>query len=154
MVSQSSIQQLRKHFERFAELRDQYGSTKAMEIMMSEQAEVEKQRMEPLIRDVSLAEAFRQAIPLFEEFGMKMEVVDISNEGQDAVLEIQRVCPYKALAAEFGLETPCQITCDMEVEAIQQAFPGMTGCILSKLAKGDCVCLFKYERQSKKAAPE
>lgn len=154
MVSQSSMQQLRKRFERFAELREQYGSVRAMEIMRSGQAEVEKQRMEPLIRDVPLAEAFRQAIPLFEEFGMKMVVVDISNQGQDAVLEIQRVCPYRALAAEFGLETPCQITCDMEVQAIQQAFPGMTGRILSKLPQGDCVCLFKYERQARAALPE
>jgi predicted ArsR family transcriptional regulator len=148
MVSQSSIQQLRKRFERFAELRTQYGSAKAVEIMMSGQPDVEKQLMEPLIRDVPLAEAFRRAIPLFEQFGMKMDVIDISNEGKDAVLEIQRVCPYMALAEEFGLQTPCQITCDMEVQAIQQAFPEMTGRILSKLAQGDCVCLFKYERDA------
>ena len=146
MISKEAAQQLRRRFERFAELRAEYGTQKALEMMRSNLSDVQKKLMEPYISGVSLAEGFRRSIPLFEEFGMKMEVVDISNQGKDAVLEIQRVCPYSSLAAEFGLETPCQITCDLEVEAIQQAFPEMKGSILSKLALGECVCLFKYER--------
>lgn len=146
MISKEAEQQLRRRFEQFAELREEYGTEKALEIIRSNQGDIQKKLMEPYISGVSLAEGFRQSIPLFEEFGMKMEVVDISNEGKDAVLEIQRVCPYSSLADEFGLETPCQITCDLEVEAIKEAFPQMKGSILSKLALGDCVCLFKYER--------
>ncbi len=83
---------------------------------------------------------------------MDMEVVDLSTQGQDAVLEIQRVCPYRELAAEFGLSTPCQITCNLEVETIQEAFPEIQGKILSKLASGDCACLFKYERETSSAS--
>ncbi|BAY07369.1 transcriptional regulator [Calothrix sp. NIES-2098] len=141
-----AAKQLRQRFERFAELRAQYGTAKAIEMMRSGQAEVQQKLMGPLISGVSLAEGFRQSITIFEEFGMNMEVVDISNQGKDAVLEIQRVCPYMSLAREFGLQTPCQITCDLEVEAVQQAFPNMKGRILSKQACGDCVCVFKYER--------
>ena len=148
MISEEAVQQLRKRFEQFAELRAKHGAEKALEMMMDGHAEVQKKLMEPLIRGVPLADAFCKATPIFEQVGMKMDVVDISNQGKDAVLEIQRICPYAVLAKEFGLQTPCQITCDMDVEAIQQAFPEMKGRILSKLANGDCVCLFKYERDA------
>ncbi|ARV57957.1 hypothetical protein BZZ01_04260 [Nostocales cyanobacterium HT-58-2] len=148
MITKEAAQRLRQRFERFSELKAEYGTSKALEIMRSGQAELQKKLMEPLINQVSLAEGFRQSISIFEEFGMNMEVVDISNVGKDAVLEIQRVCPYMSLAREFGLQTPCQITCDMEVEAVEEAFPDMKGRILSKLACGDCVCVFKYERDT------
>lgn len=148
MITKEAVQWLRQRFERFAQLRAQYGTSRAIEKMMVGQAEVEQKLMGPLISGVSLAEGFRHSIPIFEEFGMNMEVVDISNQGKDAVLEIQRVCPYMSLAREFGLQTPCQITCDLEVKAVQQAFPKMKGRILSKIACGDCVCVFKYERDA------
>ena len=154
MISQSATQVLRQRFEHFAKLRSEYGTAKALEMMMDGQAERQKQLMSPLIGGVSLAEGFRRSIPIFEQLGMKMEVIDISNQGKDAVLEIQRVCPYMALAKEFGLPTPCQITCDMEVEAIKQAFPDMSGRILSKLASEDCVCVFKYERDVSGTCPD
>ncbi len=138
---------LRSRFEKFAQLRDKYGTAKAIEMLREGLPERQKTLMTPFIAGVPLAEGFRRSIPIFEQLGMEMEVVDISNQGKDGVLEIQRVCPYRELAAEFGLSFPCQITCDLEVEAIQQAFPELQGRILSKLAKGDCVCLFKYERE-------
>lgn len=46
---------------------------------------------------------------------------------------------------------PTVITCDLEVKAIQKAFPEMQGRILSKLANGDCACLFQYERKVEQA---
>jgi uncharacterized protein YbjT (DUF2867 family) len=146
MMTQEVAAKLRQRFERFAELRAQYGTEQALAILSDGQAEHQRQLMSPFISGVSLAEGFSRSIPIFEQLGMEMEVVDISNQGKDAVLEIQRVCPYMALASEFGLPTPCQITCDLEVQAINQAFPDMNGRILSKLACGDCVCVFKYER--------
>ena len=146
MISKEAQQRLRQRFEQFAKLRAEYGTVKARQMMKEGQGERQKQLMSPFITGVSLAEGFRRSIPIFEQLGMEMEVVNISNRGKDAVLEIQRVCPYLALASEFGLATPCQITCELEVEAINQAFPEMKGRILSKLASGDCVCLFKYER--------
>ena len=146
MISKETTQLLRQRFEHFAQLRAKYGTALALEMMTNQQVERQKQLMSPFISGVYLASGFCRSIPIFEQLGMKMEVIDISNQGKDAVLEIQRVCPYMALASEFGLGTPCQITCDIEVKAINQAFPEMTGRILSKLALGDCVCLFKYER--------
>ena len=151
-VSQSAKAQLRPRFEQFAQLREQYGSTRALEMLREGLPERQKKLMGPLIAGVSLAEGFRRSIPIFEQLGMDMEVVELSNQGQDAVLEIQRVCPYRELAAEFGLSTPCQITCDLEVETIQEAFPEIQGKILSKLASGDCACLFKYEREASSAS--
>jgi len=145
-ISESAKARLRDRFEQFARLRAQYGTAKAIEMLREGLPERQKTLMGPLITGVSLAEGFRRSIPIFEQLGMDMEVVDLSNQGKDAVLEIQRVCPYRELAVEFGLPTPCQITCDLEVEAIQKAFPEIEGRILSKLASGDCACLFKYER--------
>lgn len=140
--------QLRERFEQFAQLRAQYGQAGALERLRVGLPERQKQLMSPFITDVFLAAGFRRAIPIFEQLGMDMTVVDLSNQGKDAVLEIQRICPYRELAIEFGLSSPCQITCDLEVQAIQQAFPEISGRILSKLAHGDCACLFKYERSA------
>ncbi len=147
-VSQSAKARLRARFEQFAQLRAKYGTARAIEMLREGLPERTQTLMSPFITGVSLAEGFRRSIPIFEQLGMYMEVVDLSNQGKDAVLEIQRVCPYRELTAEFGLLSPCQITCDLEVEAIQQAFPDLKGRILSKLASGDCACLFKYERES------
>ena len=146
MISQKAALKIRQRFEQFTQLKAEYGFKEALELMMSGHSDVQQKLMGPLITNRPLAEAFRQAIPIFERFGMKMEVVDLSNQNTDAVLEIQRICPYKALAKEFNLQTPCQITCDMDVTAIQQAFPEIKGKILSKLANGDSVCLFMYQR--------
>lgn len=46
---------------------------------MSGHADVQKQLMGPLIKDTPLAAAFRNAIPIFEQFGMEMDGVDLSN---------------------------------------------------------------------------
>ena len=151
-VSQSAKARLRARFEQFAQLRAKYGKARAIEMLREGLPERQKTLMKPFIAGGSLFEGFRRSLPIFEQLGMEMEVVELSNQGKDAVLEIQRVCPYQELAAEFGLSSPCQITCDLEVEAIQQAFPELKVQILSKLAKGDCVCLFKYEREANSTA--
>lgn len=145
-VREEARAQLRARFEQFAQLRAQYGTARALEMLREGLPERQKALMGPFITGVSLAEGFRRSMPIFETLGMEMEVVDLSNQSKDAVLEIQRVCPYRELAVEFDLPSPCQITCDLEVETIQKAFPEIQGRILSKLASGDCACLFKYER--------
>jgi len=80
-----------------------------------------------------------------------MQVVDISNNGKDAVLEIQRTCPCLVhnLHSEFGFAKPCHVICEMDVAATEAAFPGIKGSILARQANGDCVCMFKYERDKK-----
>ena len=49
---------------------------------------------------------------------------------------------------DFGIDKPCRLVCEMDVEATKAAF-GMKGKILARLADGDCVCIFKYERPKK-----
>jgi hypothetical protein len=106
----------------------------------------EQTMMSPFIANATLAEGFRRAIPVFAGLGMRMSVVDLSRPGTDAVLEIQRVCPYAAPAAELGLGRPCTVACALDVEAIEHAFAGMRGRILTTLADGAPACLFLYER--------
>ena len=80
-----------------------------------------------------------------------MEVVDISNNDMDGVLEVQKACPVLSLSKEYGFDKPCHIICEMDVEATKTAFSdsGMKGGILARQADGDCVCIFKYERPKK-----
>lgn len=78
-----------------------------------------------------------------------MEIVDISNKGMDAALEIQKTCPVLSICKEYGIEKPCSIICDLDVKATKEAFPGMKGNILCSQADGACVCMFKYEREAK-----
>ncbi len=146
MTNEQVKQQLRQRFEQYDQAQKEKGEEKALEAMMQGHAELQKKLMGPLITGVPLAVGFEKSIPIFEQFGMKMSVVNISNDGRDGVLEIQRHCPYAEFAKEFEVDSPCKITCDMDVEAIMQAFPEMKGRILSKLHLGDCACIFKYER--------
>jgi len=82
---------------------------------------------------------------------MDMQVIDLSTDTVDAVLEIQRTCPALSagLHKEFGFEKPCRIICDMDIAATEAAFPGMKGKRLAAMGEGDAVCLFKYERPKK-----
>ena len=106
-------------------------------------------RMAPFVAKSSLAEGFKIGIPFFASMGMEMDIVDISNRGSDAALEIQKYCPYLEISKEYGFETPCHIVCEMDIEAIRRAFPEMNGEILARQAAGSSVCIFKYERPAK-----
>ena len=136
-------------FSKFKELSEQSGAEYAWEKMLEGFPEQQQHRMTPFIANATLAEGFTRAIPLFRSAGMEMEVVDISNRNQDAVIEIQKYCPYLEICKEYGFETPCHVICEMDIEATSRAFPEMKGEILSRQAFGSCVCLFKYERAAK-----
>lgn len=75
-----------------------------------------------------------------------MEVVDISNKGMDAALEIQNVCPVNDMHKEFGFESPCFLICAPDGPAIGEAFPELKVKTLCRQADGDCICMFKFER--------
>jgi hypothetical protein len=139
-----------KKFSKFRELMTQYGEEKAWETMLEGFPELQKQRMGPLLALPTLIEGLRMAIPAFNAIGMEMEAIDISNRGIDAALEIQKVCPYLEVCKEYGFDTPCHVICEMDMEASHRAFPEMKGEILSRQALGSPVCIFKYERPSKK----
>ena len=147
-MSESPIMQsMREKFATYQRVCTEAGPEKAQEALFAGYPERQRQMMGQFINGNTLAEGFRRSVPLFAQMGMVMEVVDLSNQGQDAVLEIQRVCPFLGLAQEYGVEKPCTVVCELDVKATQQAFPGMKGKILSRLADGECVCLFKYERE-------
>jgi predicted ArsR family transcriptional regulator len=135
-------------FAAYRELSEQSGPEQAWEKMLEGFPEKQKQRMTPFLAASTLAEGFTQAIPFFKSAGMDMQVVDISNRGTDAALEIQKYCPYLDISKEHGFDTPCHVICEMDVEATRRAFPEMNGEILSRQASGSCVCLFKYERSA------
>ncbi|MBN1929722.1 MAG: L-2-amino-thiazoline-4-carboxylic acid hydrolase [Chlorobiaceae bacterium] len=143
---QELIENARKKFSRYRELSSQLGEAAAREAMLEGFPELQKERMGPLLDRPTLAEAFREAIPLFRSIGMEMAVVDISNRGIDAVLEIQRICPWLEVCREYGFDTPCHVICELDMEATRRAFPEMQGEILARQAHGSPVCIFKYER--------
>ncbi|MBD2726596.1 L-2-amino-thiazoline-4-carboxylic acid hydrolase [Nostoc sp. FACHB-892] len=136
----------RNRFVRYKKLAKEMGDEAAFEKMMEKYPEQQKALMGAFIDNATLAEGFKKPIPLLKMMGFVTEIVDISQNGTDATLEIQRVCPALSLAKEYGFETPCYLLCEMEQEAARRAFPGLKASILSKQAEGDCVCVFKYER--------
>ncbi|MDH6107759.1 hypothetical protein NWP22_18180 [Anabaenopsis tanganyikae CS-531] len=138
----------RKRLQRYKTLVAEKGDAAAFEQMMAKYPEQQKALMGTFIEHNTLAKGFTQAAPLLGLMGFVMDVVDISQNGTDAALEIQRVCPVLSLAKEYGFDSPCRVFCEMEQEATRRAFPGIKAAILSKQAEGDCVCVFKYERST------
>lgn len=136
----------RNRFKRYKALSDEMGEDAAFETLMEKYPEQQKVLMGALIDDNTIAEGFKKSVPLLRLMGFITEIVDISQTGRDAALEIQRVCPALSLAKEYGFESPCRVLCEMEQEAARRAFPGMQATILSKQSEGDSVCLFTYER--------
>ena len=148
------LDMFRKKFEIYRKVVDESGEKKAWDTLFEGYPERQRKNMGAFIeKHKTLAEAFTEAVAIYKQIGMEMQVVDISNNSMDAVLEIQRVCP--ALQAnmhkDFGFEKPCRVICEMDVAATNQAFADMNmkGSILCAQAEGSCVCMFKYERPKK-----
>jgi len=139
----------RKKFETYKKIMDEEGEQKAWDTLFEGYPERQKAHMGTFIDNATLAEGFAQAVPLYKQMGMDMAVIDISNDGMDAVIEVQRVCPVMELAKEFGFDKPCKVICEMDVAATIKGFGNMSGGIIASKAAGDCVCLFKYEREKK-----
>jgi predicted ArsR family transcriptional regulator len=143
------VEMLKKKFEQFKQLKEEVGEEKAWEKVFEGYPERQKKNMGQFIENNTLAEGFSKAVPYYKQIGMDMEVVDISNNDMDAVLEIQKTCPVLSVSKEYGFDKPCGLICALDVRATKEAFPGMKGAILSAQADGDSVCLFKYERKKK-----
>jgi len=140
------MEMFRKKFEDYCRISKAEGPGKAHDALMEGYAERQKKSLGPYIDHNSLYEGFKKAIPIYETLGMIMDAVDISNKDKDGVIEIHRACPFMEMAKEFGLEKPCPVICDLDIEATIEAFEGLTGKTISCQADGDCVCIFKYER--------
>ncbi|MEM9092623.1 MAG: hypothetical protein AAGC93_28315 [Cyanobacteria bacterium P01_F01_bin.53] len=149
-LNQSKVMnRLRNRFAKYTHLVAEIGEAAAFETLMEKYPEQQKRLMGTLINGTTLAKGFQKAVPILRLTGFMTEVVDIAQNGQDAALEIQRACPAMAIAQEFGLATPCRVICDMELEGARRAFTDMEVSVLSRMADGDCVCIFKYERPAK-----
>jgi hypothetical protein len=146
MDASKAVGMFRNRFRAYKKLADKIGEDAAFEKMMEGYPAQQKAFMGAFIDDTTLAKGFEEAKPVFRLMGFQMDVVDVSEEGKDAVLEVQHVCPVLSVSKEFGLESPCRVICEMEQEATRRAFPGTKADILSRKAHGDCVCVFKYER--------
>jgi hypothetical protein len=146
MDKSTAMNLFRNRFIRYKKLVEEMGDEAAFEKMLEKYPEQQKALMGTFIDNATIAEGFKKSIPLLRPMGFITEIVDISQNGTDAALEIQRVCPALSLAKEYGFERPCRVLCEMEQEAARRAFPAMKASLLSKQAEGDCVCVFKYER--------
>lgn len=144
-----ALEMFRKKFETYRKVTDESGEQKAWDVLFEGYPERQRQNMGRLIENATLAEGFSKAIPLYKQIGMEMEVVDISNNKMDAVLEVQKTCPVLEMSKEYGFDKPCHIICEMDVSATKAAFENIKGDILTRQADGDSVCLFKYERPKK-----
>ena len=143
------VEMLKRKFEQFNQLKKELGEEKSWEKIFEGYPERQRKKMGQFIDNNTLAEGFSKAIPYYKQIGMDMEVIDISNNGIDAVLEIQKTCPVLSVSKEYGFDKPCDLICALDVRATREAFPGMKGEILSAQAAGESVCLFKYEREKK-----
>ncbi|NTU52873.1 MAG: L-2-amino-thiazoline-4-carboxylic acid hydrolase [Chlorobiaceae bacterium] len=143
------IESAKNKFAHYKALSETHDEAAIREIMLEGFPELQKKRMGPMLALPTLTEAFNAAIPYFEAVGMVMTVVDISNPTVDAVLEIQHLCPWLEVCREYGFETPCQVICELDMEATHRAFPEMKGEILGRIALGQPVCIFKYERPAR-----
>ncbi len=143
-----SIQLFRKKFETYKKIMEESGEDKAWETLFEGYPERQRQNMGRFVENTPLAPGFTQAIPFYKQMGMIMEVIDISNNDMDGVIEVQKVCPVMEICKEYGFEKPCKVICEMDVAATKEGFKdqGMKGGIISRIVDGDCVCLFKYER--------
>jgi len=149
-MDQQDVQNfVKQRFASYKKLVEKSGEQKAFESCVQEYVPTQKQMMGQFIDNDTLAGGFTKAIPVYKQMGMDMEVIDISNQGMDAVVEVQRVCPFLDMAREFGFEKPCRVVCELDVAFTKAAFENMDGKIIARVVDGDCVCIFKYERPQK-----
>ena len=116
-MSESPIMQsMREKFATYQRVCTEAGPEKAQEALFAGYPERQRQMMGQFINGNTLAEGFRRSVPLFAQMGMVMEVVDLSNQGQDAVLEISArlsvfgVGPgvWRGEALHSGMRTGCE----------------------------------------------
>jgi len=146
------LEVFREKFATYKKIQDASGEKKAWDTLFDGYPERQRKNMGRFLeKHATLAEAFSEAIPFYKQIGMDMQVIDVSNRGRDAVLEIQRTCPCLEfhIHEPFGFEKPCRVICEMDVAATEAAFPGIKGSVVASQAAGSCVCIFKYERDKK-----
>ena len=97
----------RQRFESYQKYAKEVGNEKALEKIFEGYPERHRENMGRFIDHATLAEGFSKAIEEFKQGGWDISVVNLSGNGVDAVIEVQKGCPAMAVAREFGYEQPC-----------------------------------------------
>ena len=139
----------RERLERYLRLSVERGPDAAREQLLEGYAEIQRAKMGPLIDGVPLIDGFTKAVPLFASIGVREEVVDISDETTDAVLEIALTCMCRNAYADAGLDPAAArpVLCELDFEASRRAFPEMSVGAECRQADGAELCVFRYARR-------
>lgn len=139
----------RDRLERYRRISAERGQDAAREELLRGYPEIQRTKMGPLIDGVPLISGFRRAVPMFAAIGVREEVVDISTDDTDAVLEIATTCMCRTAASDLGLQAAEPVLCELDFEATRRAFPEMSVRAECQQARGDAVCVFRYQRRRK-----
>ncbi|HEY7199106.1 MAG TPA: transcriptional regulator [Candidatus Dormibacteraeota bacterium] len=138
----------------YLDLRARVGPEAAMDAVLRDYTDRHRARMGPLIEGVPLVEGFARARPRFAALGFEQEVADVSTEGNDAVIEMNRECVCRVGAEACGLREPIDVLCELELEATRRAFPEMRATALHRQVHGASLCVFRYERPARSGPME
>jgi hypothetical protein len=136
----------RDRLDRYRRISAERGQEAAREELLRGYPEIQRTKMGPLIEGVPLISGFRRAVPMFAAIGIRAEVVDISTDGTDAVLEIATTCMCRTAAADLGLEVAEPVLCELDLEATRRAFPEISVRAECRQVCGDAACVFRYVR--------
>jgi hypothetical protein len=136
----------RERLRRYLAVAETAGVDAAREALLDGYPELQRQKMGPLIGGVRLIAGFERAVPLFAAIGVRSEMVDVSTDATDAVLEINTTCMCRDAAADLGLDKPSGVLCELDFEATRRAFPELSVCALKRQVDGAHVCVFRYAR--------
>src|SRR4051794_16522775 len=143
----SARTRFKNKLQTYLDLVETAGEDAAFEAALEGYPERQKAQIGALIDDADLAAGLTKAVPMLAAMGIEMDIVDVSNDGVDAALEILKTCPCLEASEACGLPEPTSSLCRLDVEASRRAFPGMNVSALSRrVDEGACVCVFKYER--------
>lgn len=135
----------RDRLQRYNHISAEHGENAARDQLLVGYPEIQRAKMGPLIDGVPLIVGFRQAVTMFAAIGIREEVIDISTEDTEAVLEIATTCMCRTAADDAGVEVR-PVLCELDFEATRRAFPQMSVRAECRQADGAEVCVFRYSR--------
>jgi len=72
-----TLDMFREKFEKYSSVMKKTGEKKAWDALYDGYPQRQKKNMGPFIENTTLYKAFQKGIPLYKEFGMEMDDVDI-----------------------------------------------------------------------------
>lgn len=131
---------------RYLQLRSEVGEQAALEALLEGYPERQRAKMGPLISGGPLIRGFEKAQPMFAALGVRQELVDLSTDDTDSVLEINVTCMCADACADAGLTDQLPLLCELDFEATRRAFPEMIVLPVRRIVDGANACVFHYSR--------